>query len=132
MGSTLGKLTVLSVKNAKSGRHVDGDGLCLVVKPSGAKSWVLRVQVGGKRRDIGLGSTLSLQEAREKAAGLRKAAKAGHDPVLERDKDKRAPPIFRDAVITCHAELSKGWTTRSAAAFLSSLNEHAVPRVRTH
>lgn len=125
----MGKLTALSVRNAKVGRHVDGDGLCLIVKPSGARSWVLRVQVMGKRRDIGLGSTLSLQDAREQAALLRKAAKAGLDPVLERDKDKRAPPIFRDAVTKCHAELSKGWTKRSGDAFIASLKEHANPKL---
>lgn len=40
-------LTVLKVKNAKPGRHVDGRGLCLVVKPSGARTWVLRMQLKG-------------------------------------------------------------------------------------
>jgi len=52
----LAKLTALSVKNAQSGRHADGDGLYLLVKPTGAKAWLLRVQTDGKRRDIGLGS----------------------------------------------------------------------------
>jgi Beta-amyloid precursor protein C-terminus len=40
-------LTTLKVKNAKPGRHGDGRGLCLVVKPSGAKQWVLRMQRNG-------------------------------------------------------------------------------------
>lgn len=44
-------LTVLKVKNAKPGRHVDGRGLCLVVKPSGARTWVLCMQLKGHRRD---------------------------------------------------------------------------------
>ena len=63
----LAKLTALSVKNAKPGRHADGLGLYLRVKPSGARSWLLRVQVSGRRRDIGLGSItdLTLTEARE-------------------------------------------------------------------
>lgn len=65
----MAKLNALQVKNAKPGRHGDGAGLYLLVKPSGSKSWVLRVQRDGKRRDIGLGSlaALSLSEAREKA-----------------------------------------------------------------
>ena len=50
------KLSALFVRNAKPGRHADGDGLYLLVKPTGAKTWMLRVQVDGKRRDIGLGS----------------------------------------------------------------------------
>ncbi|HSF13613.1 MAG TPA: Arm DNA-binding domain-containing protein [Erythrobacter sp.] len=37
-------LTALKVKNAKSGRYVDGRGLCLFVKESGSRSWVLRMQ----------------------------------------------------------------------------------------
>lgn len=52
----MGQLTALKVKNAKPGRHGDGEGLYLLVKPSGARSWLLRIQQGGKRRDIGLGS----------------------------------------------------------------------------
>lgn len=63
---SVGKLTVARVRNAKpgfgsSGRPVkrayqDGDGLFLLVSPGGAKSWILGVQVDGKRRDIGLGA----------------------------------------------------------------------------
>ncbi len=48
-------LTILKEKNAKPGRHVDGSGLCLVVKPSGARTWVLRMQLNGQRCDFGMG-----------------------------------------------------------------------------
>ena len=37
------------------GRHGDGNGLYLLVKPSGTKSWVLRTVVQGRRCNIGLG-----------------------------------------------------------------------------
>src|SRR6185369_1723175 len=89
-------LTVKQVKNAKPGRHSDGKGLYLLVKPSGARSWVLRVQYQGERRDFGLGSVildavpadipieckklLTLGEAREKARIGRTLAKAGRNP----------------------------------------------------
>jgi hypothetical protein len=67
-------LTILKVKNAKPGRHVDGRGLCLVVKPSGTRTWVLRMQLNGQRRDYGLGSAydVSLADARTAAAELRR------------------------------------------------------------
>ena len=70
----MGKLTALQVKGAKPGRHSDGKGLHLLVSPTGAKSWVLRVQKDGRRRDFGLGPVdlVSLQEAREKAIEGRK------------------------------------------------------------
>ena len=125
----MGKLTVLTVKNAKAGRHGDGQGLYLLVKPSGARSWLLRVQVDDRRRDIGLGSiaSLTLAEAREKAAVLRKVARAGCDPVHERDKDRKPIPSFKAAAIACHAEMARGWAPKHAAAFLSSLSAHVFP-----
>ena len=94
-------LTAKQVDNAKPGRHGDGGGLYLLVKPSGAKSWVLRVQVAGQRRDLGLGAvetsplselskigsdipleqrrSLTLAQARELASRLRNVAKAGRE-----------------------------------------------------
>jgi integrase len=149
----VGKLTAISIKNAKPGRHADGDGLYLFVKPTGARSWVLRVQVDGDRRDIGLGSVdssgrkvaddievevpilhrrlLTLSEAREKAQLLRRLALAGRDPIAERDRDRSAPPSFRKAAEEAHKELSKGWKDKHAAAFLSTLTEHAFPALGT-
>ena len=85
-------LTALRVKNAKSGRHVDGRGLCLLVKPSGTRTWVLRMQRHGKRRDYGLGSALevSLTQACEAASGLRRQVREGVDPVAERRSRARS------------------------------------------
>jgi len=148
------KLSALRVKTAGPGRHSDGNGLYLLVKPSGARSWVLRVQMNGRRRDIGLGSvdfgtrdafgstdspiaslplmlrkSLSLVEAREKAASLRKLAQAGMDPAIERDRERRVIPTFAEAVISAHESLSGGWADRTANAFKASLNEHAVPKL---
>ena len=51
-------LTAAIVKCAKTpGKYHDGKGmgLFLLVKPSGAKSWVQRIVVRGKRRELGLG-----------------------------------------------------------------------------
>lgn len=138
-------LTAAGVRNAKTGRHADGDGLYLLVKPTGARSWLLRVQVDQRRRDIGLGSVdligkrdpaeadvsilnrrvLTLAEAREKASLLSRLAKAGRDPIAERDKDRSAVPTFKDATKRCHGDLKSGWAPKNAAAFLSSLEEHA-------
>ena len=41
-------LTPLAVKNAKPGRHADGGGLHLLVKQSGARSWVYRFMLVGR------------------------------------------------------------------------------------
>lgn len=124
-------LSAIGVKNAKAGRHGDGHGLYLLVKPTGAKSWLLRVQVNGRRRDIGLGSTaaLSLAEAREKAAELRKHALNGRDPITERDKHKYLIPTFRVATKETHAALRSNWTDKNAAAFLTTLSTYAFPKL---
>jgi hypothetical protein len=124
-------LSAVGVKHAKAGRHGDGHGLYLLVKPSGAKSWMLRVQVCGRRRDIGLGSiaALSLAEAREKAAELRKHALNGRDPIVERDKNKRIIPTFRSATKEAHAELRGNWTGKNAGAFLTTLSTYAFPKL---
>lgn len=149
----MGKLTVETVRNAKAGRHSDGDGLYLLVKPTGARSWLLRVVTNGRRRDIGLGAvdltpkskkgeeeatstiplmllrSLSLKQAREKATALRKIAHAGFDPVAERDKDRRQIPDFAEAVKLAHDEFAKGWVKKHAAAFKASLETHVVPHI---
>ncbi len=145
------QLTAISAKNAKPGRHADGKGLYLLVKPSGAKSWLLRIQVDGKRRDIGLGSfkeaarkapsegllaidipilqrkVLTLGEAREKADILRTIAKSGRDPIAERDRDRRSIPNFREVSEAAHVALKAGWTEKGAQVFLKSLENHAYP-----
>ena len=85
-------LTPLTVKNAKPGRHADGGGLQLLVKDSGARSWVYRFMLNGKSRDIGLGAAagaeaISLAAARDLATALRLKVKSGVDPLAERDKE---------------------------------------------
>lgn len=166
----MGKLTTAMVKSAAPGTNakgepckrvlVDGQGLLLVVAPSGARNWVLRVQEGKGRRDIGLGAldlenagrkafaaddsrlgdtplmlrkSLSLYEAREKAAALRKLAKAGRNPVVERDLQRVAVPTFAEAARAAHKEHSSGdgWSDKTAKAFLASLEEHAFPKLGT-
>lgn len=128
----MGKLTDMKVRNAKPGIHGDGAGLYLRVKDTGAKSWVLRVQFQGRREDIGLGgypADLSLGEAREKSAHLRKLARQGKNAREERDREKVIIPTFKDAMLQAHAEFSKGWSVKNAAAFKSSLEDHIVPKI---
>ena len=68
------------------GRHSDGDGLYLVVDASGARRWLFLFRWQGKLKEMGLGglSSVSLAEAREKAAQARQILKAGKNPIEHR------------------------------------------------
>ena len=79
-GDRMGRLTAATVRGlSKPGRYGDSPGstLDLVVQPSGARSWVQRLVIGGKRHDIGLGGypLTTLAEAREAAFENRRQAR---------------------------------------------------------
>ena len=137
-------LTVTQAKNAKPGRHSDGKGLYLLVKPGGTKSWVLRVQHTGRRQDFGLGSfatdsvivpiplhkrrSLTLAEAREKARIGRELAKAGMNPSVVWRHVEEEVPTFRLAAERYHAQVSKGWRNgKHGEQWLNTLKSYAFP-----
>ena len=63
-------LSATRVKAFKEpGRYSDGGGLHLYVNKAGGKSWVLRITIDGRRRDIGLGGFPSVSLARARRAG---------------------------------------------------------------
>jgi integrase len=90
---TAGKLTALSVKRiTKRGMHGDGFGLYLQVAEGGSKSWVLRFKIDGKPRHFGLGPlhSVSLSQARIRAADARRLLLDGHDPIAARHAARAA------------------------------------------
>jgi integrase len=130
----MGNLTALAVKAAiKPGRYQDGRGLMLLVKPSGARTWVLRAQADGKRRDFGLGALVDvgLAEARVKADAIRKQYKSGIDPVEAKRAARAARvtiPTFEEAARMLHGEQEETWrNAKHRAQWLSSLHAYAFP-----
>jgi integrase len=119
-------LTPLQVKHAGPGRHVDGDGLHLLVKQSGARSWVLRYTITGKSRDLGLSRCpeaivmlnktgerdLRLAQARDVAAIYRMKVKAGIDPLEERK------------LLAEHATAAQVETARKSATFFQVASDY--------
>ena len=65
-------------------------GLYLHVNARGARSWILRVVVGDKRRDMGLGGypDIGVADARQKAREARLKIEQGVDPILLRKQAK--------------------------------------------
>jgi integrase len=89
----MGKLNPKQVENlTEPGTYEDGDGLRLVVKPTGRKSWLLRFQLAGRRREMGLGSfpEVSLKKARQDASAKRTQLSDGIDPLAARDIERAA------------------------------------------
>lgn len=114
-------LTPLAVKNAKPGRHADGGGLHLLVKESGARSWVYRFMLNGKSRDIGLGTAgpdgISLADARDARDALRLKVKAGIDPLEERQREAT------EALAAAQAAQVAGITFKAVAETYIGANE---------
>lgn len=89
----MGKLTAKFVESlATPGTYEDGDGLRLVVTSTGAKNWVLRFQIHGKRREMGLGGypRLDLKNARAAAYENRSQLLKGEDPLAKRQAEQAA------------------------------------------
>jgi len=117
-------------KLATPGRHADGNGLYLVVDQSGAKRWLLRTVVHGRRRDIGLGSfrLVTLAEARTRALELRAIARNGGDPLLERRKKQKRIPTFEEAARRVHSERLPGWkNAKHGEQWINTLEDYVFP-----
>ena len=114
-------------------------GLYLLIAPSGAKSWVLRMRVGERRRDIGIGGypTVTLSQARDKARVARTQVEAGIDPIEER-KAARARLVaaqrrgltFKEAVGRCLASRLEGFKNpKHRAQWVATLDSYALPAI---
>ena len=124
-------LTPLTVKNLKPGRHADGEGLYLLVKDSGARSWLFRFTLNGKTRDVGLsrcpeaidllkknkGSELTLAQAREVAKIYWLKVQSGVDPLVERHREAA------EAMATAQAAKIAGVTFKHVAEAYIAANE---------
>ena len=126
-------LSAVRVRQLKEpGRYADGNGLYLVVDPSGAKRWLLRTVIQGRRRDLGLGglSLVTLAEAREKALSFRKLAREGGDPVADRRKALVTIPTFVEAIVIVYEEHKASWrNAKHAQQWINTLTQYAVPMI---
>lgn len=113
------RLTAVQVAKAtKPGMYADGGGLYLQVSRVGTKSWIYRYQLEKRPREMGLGPThsVTLAEAREKAAAARKLKVNGQDPIdlrLQQKAEAKAVAAravsFRTAAERYIASHKAGW-----------------------
>ncbi|MGM9402546.1 tyrosine-type recombinase/integrase [Aliiroseovarius sp. KMU-71] len=128
-------LTAAFVKNAPPGKHHDGKGmgLFLLVKKSGSRSFVQRIVVRGKRREIGLGAPpiVTLAEAREKALENKRAAYRGSDPLTDKNAARNVL-TFEEAARRAHAEYAPALKNpKDRAAYLKTMETYIFPRFGT-
>ena len=119
------------VRSAPPGRHADGNGLYLFVQPSGTRSWIQRLLVRGRRRELGLGSValVPLAKAREKALANRTLARQGGDPLAEKRRTEGIP-TFAEAAARVLEQKRGGWRgRRHPREWMSSLRRFAFPRI---
>lgn len=124
---------------SEPGHHPVGGvvGLYLYITPNGAKSWVLRTMIAGKRRHMGLGAypTIPLAQAREKARQARDDITSGTDPIEQRKQAKSQLLVDKATGIT-FAEAAKAYidahgdswkNPKHRAQWASTLETYAFP-----
>lgn len=123
------KITAAQCKSiTKPGLHRADDTLYLCVKPSGRRSWIQRVRIDGRQRDIGLGSfpVVSLAKAQQRAFDNRVKIAEGINPLA--DKRRLTMPSFEEAADHTHKSLEPTWKNKQhAVSWMQVVRKHAFP-----
>ena len=136
------QLTDLEVRNLSSvGRHAVGGvpGLCKQIGSSTSASWILKVTVGGRHKEIGLGScrSVTLKEARDRARQIRVDVSQGLDPLqckrqakLERRRKQQRAKTFDQVAELYIDSIAPQWRNRkSRAQWESSIAAYVSPHI---
>jgi len=131
-------LSDAAVRNAKpktkSYKISDGEGLFLLVMPSGSKYWRMKYFFGAKEKLLALGvyPDISLADAREGRAQARKLLAAGKDPTEAKKEEKRLiiqkhENTFEAVAREWHGNRQRKWTPKYATKTLRRLEMHVFP-----
>ena len=137
LAKELGALKVSKIE--APGLHFVGrvPGLALQVTAGSGRSWLLRVVIGGKRREMGLGAYpgVTLAQARQKASEARELIRQGVDPI-ERQRAAQSALQAAVAAALTFAESADsyikaheaGWrNVKHAQQWRNTLKQHAYP-----
>lgn len=138
MGLTVKQVEKL-IRDAIPGATADGGGLYLKITPAGSASWQYRYQINGARRMMGLGgcASVSLAEARERAAEVRKQASQGIDPIVAREQEQQAAAsakvrqaTFQELAESYIASHRAGWrNAKHAQQWENTLASYVYPTI---
>jgi integrase len=140
MARTINRLSARAVSTTdKPGMLADGGGLYLQITASGAKTWIYRFTMFGKKRDMGLGSlnTISLSAAREVSAECRVFVRDGIDPIARRKALRLADMASSTKALTfsqcaeAYIEAHKaGWkNAKHGDQWRNTLKQYAYPEL---
>ena len=136
MGRALHRLSAVQIKALAPGMHNDGHGLYLRVSDAGTRSWIFRFTLGGKTRDMGLGSTnvVSLASARRRAQELRELRQRGIDPITHQQASVAASRVaqaksisFRETAERYIASHEATWSRKHHTTYVGTLRDHVYP-----
>ena len=127
-------LNPMGAKNLDAGKYADGQGLWLIKRSKQRGKWILRLAVGGHRREMGLGGwpQVGIAEAREAAKVSRAQTRNGLDPIVDREKVrvKELRITVSKAIDGCfksrQAELKN---VGNAGRWMSPLSTHVIPKI---
>ncbi|MBR7956196.1 tyrosine-type recombinase/integrase [Burkholderia cenocepacia] len=131
-------LTDIKIRQAKAGNKptklTDGNGLYLLVKPSGSKLWRYKYRIAGKENLFAIGEypTISLQDARAARDDARELVKKGLHPSHARQEVLSAridegKATFRAVSDEWLEKKRKTWTERHFGEILRMLEADAYP-----
>lgn len=131
-------LSDAAVRNAKPKtkpyKLADGDGLFLLVMPTGSKYWRLRYYFSGKEKLLALGvyPDVPLADARERRTQAKKILAAGNDPGAAKKQAKRlatlkAANTFEAIAREWYDHRKHEWAPKTAGMVLDRLERHILP-----
>jgi hypothetical protein len=100
----------------KQYRLTDGQGMYLLIKPSGKKYWRLDYILHGKRKTFAIGSypAISLKKARAQRDKAKNLVSDGIDPVQDRAANRRHQA---EAAANTFEAIAQEWYTRQEQAW---------------
>jgi integrase len=119
-----------------AGRYRAGPNLYKQVAASGAGSWVLRYELAGRKRWMGLGplSVFSLKEAMARAREAQQQIYSGVDPIDARRQTRASEARkailtvdFATAVQAYYDQHETKWGAKARTEFLNTLATYAFP-----
>jgi integrase len=133
-------LSDAKVRNAKprpkSYKIADGEGLFLVIMPSGSKYWRLKYFFAGKEKLLALGvyPEVGLADARERRAQARKVLAGGNDPGETKKEAKRLATLksasaFEVVAREWFEKRKHEWAPSSSDTMLARLETYILPKL---